>query len=190
MLIHLNPIQAHLLAVLGEEFGEVAFEALTIAAAISHPERMTVIDMGRLVLEINDLFGALEIAGEYGISIPGALSYLGSVEAAKYACPSPPARTTALIQPGAVIITNAALDAVKMVFKAQRFGLDDEYRGEGQTPRNDIADSLRRVMEGLWVMHEHGVPMPGLFDRSAIDAKKAKIRQFMEYAQERGTLTA
>jgi hypothetical protein len=68
--------------------------------------------------------------------------------------------------------------------KAARFGLDEIKPGQSLTNRERILQELN----DLWAVAE----MLGLcqVDRVAIDRKKAKVLEFMGYAEKCGTLDA
>lgn len=74
--------------------------------------------------------------------------------------------------------------------KALRFGIDDGYPGTDRTNRCDIVQEVNDLLGVIELLSEHGITLDGLFDRSAIEAKKAKVRKYMDYAAERGCLAA
>ena len=52
----------------------------------------------------------------------------------------------------------------------------------------DLVREVNDLIGALECLVEAGVELPGLFDRTAIEAKKAKIAQWMEHAKARGAL--
>lgn len=88
----------------------------------------------------------------------------------------------------ALILVNAALDVQKALCKMMRFGENDINPSlQLQTPQvlvNELND-LQGVIE---MLQELGVDLTGLGDRAAIDAKKAKVRRYMQRAVEQGAL--
>lgn len=72
--------------------------------------------------------------------------------------------------------------------KALRFGIEDGYPGTERTNRGDMVQEVNDLLGVLELMAEQGIQLDGLFDRNAIEAKKAKVRKFMGYATERGCL--
>lgn len=73
--------------------------------------------------------------------------------------------------------------------KALRFGLDDGYPDTDRTNRSDLVREVNDLIGALEALQEAGVALPGLYDRAAIDAKKAKIKKWMGYAEGKGTLS-
>ena len=72
--------------------------------------------------------------------------------------------------------------------KALRFGLTDQPPGGGLRNNEYIVRELNDVLAIVEMLGEHGVELIGMFDRVAIDAKKAKVKNYMFYAESRGTL--
>jgi NTP pyrophosphatase (non-canonical NTP hydrolase) len=71
------------------------------------------------------------------------------------------------------------------VTKALRFGLDDDFKET--TPKQDIIRECIEVIAVIKLLEEEGIiELTGVI--TAIEQKKAKIRHYMEYAKERGTL--
>jgi hypothetical protein len=73
-------------------------------------------------------------------------------------------------------------EVAKEASKASLFGMEEVMPGQLLTNRERILKELN----DLWAAAE----MLGLcaVDRAAIDAKKSKVRQFMDYAEKIGTL--
>jgi NTP pyrophosphatase (non-canonical NTP hydrolase) len=72
--------------------------------------------------------------------------------------------------------------------KALRFGIDDGYPGTERTNRRDIVQEVNDLIGVLELLCENGIRLDGLLDREAIEAKKTKVKKYMEYAVERGCL--
>lgn len=71
------------------------------------------------------------------------------------------------------------------VTKALRFGLDDNFKET--TPAQDIVRECIEVIAVIKLLEEEGlIEIIGALE--AIEQKKAKIRHYMQYAKERGTL--
>lgn len=69
--------------------------------------------------------------------------------------------------------------------KAQCFTLEEVQPGQELTNEERIAQELNDLFGTIEVLQEAGVKLPGLSDRKAIDAKKAKLRKFLAYSRER-----
>lgn len=72
--------------------------------------------------------------------------------------------------------------------KALRFGLDDGYPQTDRTNRSDLVREVNDLIGALEALQDAGVELPGLFDRTAIEAKKARIAHWMEHAKNTGAL--
>ena len=75
------------------------------------------------------------------------------------------------------------------VAKALRFGLDDGYPGTTRTNADDIAKELNDVLAVAALLQEEGVNLFGMFNKQHTIEKQAKVQHYMEYAEQRGTLT-
>jgi len=85
-------------------------------------------------------------------------------------------------------VAQISLRLAQAANKALRFGLHDGYPDTERTNRNDLVREFNDLVGALEGLQECGVELPGLFDRTAIDAKKAKILKWMEHAESLGTL--
>lgn len=74
------------------------------------------------------------------------------------------------------------------VTKALRFGLDDGYPGTDRTNRGDLANELTDLFAVLEMLEDDGILERRGSMRKEIDQKKAKVCEFMRYAEQRGTL--
>lgn len=91
------------------------------------------------------------------------------------------------------LLTCLAEDAGELVracVQALRFGPDNGYPGRDRTHAGDISKAATDLMAVLELLQEHG-DLEWLLPNCAklMEAKKAKVRDFMEYARKRGTLT-
>ncbi len=86
-------------------------------------------------------------------------------------------------------IATAALAVAKALHKGLRFGQDDINPERSATAVEVLAAELNDLEAVVEMLQEAGVPLPGLHDRAAIEAKKRKVRNWMSYAARRGSLT-
>ena len=75
------------------------------------------------------------------------------------------------------------------IAKAQRFGLDDGYPGTDRTNKGDLESELTDLFAVLEMLEDDGILKCDESRRKEIDRKKAKVCEFMRYAEQRGTLT-
>jgi hypothetical protein len=82
-----------------------------------------------------------------------------------------------------VILAEECAEVAKETSKAIRFGMDEMMPGQPKTNRERVLAEL----QDLWA----AVEMLGLqqVDRPAIERKKARVEEFMRYAEKCGTLT-
>ena len=87
-------------------------------------------------------------------------------------------------------LAEEAGEIVQACGKALRFGLDDGCPGTDRTNASDIAKECTDLMAVLELLNEHGdiAWMPPDYAK-LMDAKKVKVRKFMEYARQRGVLS-
>lgn len=80
-------------------------------------------------------------------------------------------------------------EIIQAVCKAQRFGLDDEYKGRA-TPRTQILNEVRDLLGVIDALEDlEVIPEVATFETAAhIQSKRDKIDKYITYAQERGTL--
>lgn len=86
-------------------------------------------------------------------------------------------------------LAEEAAEIQQAVSKALRFGLDDGYPGTDRTNAEDIAKEIIDFLSIVELLTEARV-LPVIPSMKAIEAKKEKVRQYMEYAKDRGTLSA
>ncbi|WP_435626968.1 hypothetical protein [Candidatus Ferrigenium straubiae] len=72
--------------------------------------------------------------------------------------------------------------------KALRFGLDDKRPNHTLTNAQYISAEINDVIALVKMLEEEGL-LPRQNSFREIEAKKAKMEHFMEYAKQRGTLT-
>ncbi len=85
-------------------------------------------------------------------------------------------------------MAQVALRIAQAANKAVRFGMDDGYPDTHRTNRADLVREVNDLLGALEGLREVGIELPGLYDRAAIEAKKAKIKKWMGYAEQVGTL--
>ena len=74
------------------------------------------------------------------------------------------------------------------VGKALRFGLDDGYPGTDRKNADDIAKELNQISAVAEMLREVGaIPMRDM--AHDIEVKRAHVEHYMNYAEQRGTLT-
>lgn len=84
-------------------------------------------------------------------------------------------------------LTEEAGEVAQAVGKALRFGLTDGYPGTDRTNEQDIANEVCDLAAIVEMLVDCGaIPPPWVRQRMA--AKKAKVEEFMRYAEQRGTL--
>lgn len=81
-----------------------------------------------------------------------------------------------------------ALKLSKDFHKALRFGYNDIDPARNKTKIELLAAEFNDLIGCMELLEESGIKFPGLFDRSAIDAKKAKVTHFLGVAKELGTV--
>lgn len=82
----------------------------------------------------------------------------------------------------------AALAVAKAFSKMLRFGPYDLHPSRHRSATEVLVAELNDLTAVVEMVQEVGVPLPGLGDREAIEAKKAKVRRMMEYSRECGLL--
>lgn len=82
----------------------------------------------------------------------------------------------------------AALNVAKAFSKSLRFGLDDIHPEREITALQVLVAELNDLEAVIEMLQEKGIELPGLHDRTAIDRKKEKVKKYMEYSKQRGTL--
>jgi hypothetical protein len=83
----------------------------------------------------------------------------------------------------------AALAVAKALHKMMRFGQSDMNPERGATAAEVLVAEINDLTAVIEMLRESGVPLPGLYDRNAIAAKKLKVRAWMGYAEHCGSLT-
>jgi NTP pyrophosphatase (non-canonical NTP hydrolase) len=74
-----------------------------------------------------------------------------------------------------------------VVSKILRFGLHDNWPGYGDKLER-LTGEINDLLGVVEFLQENGVPLPGLTDRRAIEAKKVKLQEFLDYARKHGAL--
>lgn len=88
-----------------------------------------------------------------------------------------------------VCLAEEAAEVVQVVTKALRFGMHDSYPGyaEGLTNIQELRHELHDLIAVIEMIHDDVWDILP-FDRAAIDAKKAKVLKFMQYARANGEI--
>ncbi len=79
-----------------------------------------------------------------------------------------------------------ALAVSKTMHKSLRFGVDDHNPQKGKSNANDLAAELNDLQALVEMIQEAGVVLPNLGDRDSIDAKKEKVKRYLELSKELG----
>jgi hypothetical protein len=86
-----------------------------------------------------------------------------------------------------VCLAEECAEIQKAVAKALRFGLDDGEPGGNTTNAQDIVKECCDIVAVIELLEEAGI-IEKMGTIQAIEAKKAKVRDYMGYAEWRGTL--
>jgi NTP pyrophosphatase (non-canonical NTP hydrolase) len=86
-----------------------------------------------------------------------------------------------------VCLAEECAEVAKAVSKALRFGLDDGAPGSDATNAQDIAGELNDLVAVAELLEECGA-IPRRHSIRDIEAKKAKVLSFLEYAERRGAV--
>lgn len=87
-----------------------------------------------------------------------------------------------------VCLTEECAEVQHAVAKALRFGLDDGYPGAASTNAQDIAREFADVLAVVEMLEEVGA-LKRHTDTHAIERKKARVREYIGYAEQCGALT-
>lgn len=86
-----------------------------------------------------------------------------------------------------VVLMEECAEIQKDVAKALRFGMDDSYPGSDVTNEMRINEELNDLLGTLILLEEMGI-FTFEPDEEKARAKAAKVRHYIEYAKERGTV--
>lgn len=93
-------------------------------------------------------------------------------------------------------VSEECAEIIQAVDKALRFGLDDGHPNQNTTNAHDIIKEFHDLVGVLELLAEDGslacwdaVNHEGESFREAIEKKKTKVSQYMEYAKSRGTVS-
>lgn len=86
-----------------------------------------------------------------------------------------------------VILAEECAEVQQQVTKALRFGLDDHEPGKVETNRMRLRAELHDLTAAVEMLVESGSIAP-IHLVGVIQAKKDKVRKFLDYSRERGTL--
>lgn len=81
-----------------------------------------------------------------------------------------------------------AMKFSKDLHKALRFGFTDTDPVSGKTKIEMLTDEINDLQGCIELLQDSGIELPSLFNRIAIDAKKAKVKRYMGIAEELGTI--
>lgn len=79
----------------------------------------------------------------------------------------------------AIEVAMSSQAVAKTIQKALRFGLDSINPVTQQMTIIQLVSELNDLEAAIEMLREAGVPLVGLHDREAIDAKKAKVKRLM-----------
>ena len=85
-------------------------------------------------------------------------------------------------------LTEECSEVIKDVCKAQRFGLDEIDPKTGEANKDKIAQEAIEIVAIVELLEEHGI-LPHRGSLQAIEAKKAKVMNFMGRAESTCSLT-
>ena len=85
-----------------------------------------------------------------------------------------------------ICLSEEAAELSQTASKALRFGLDDTYYTE--SPKKAIIREFNDLIGVLELLNENGVDFKKLYNKELIEAKKKKVKKFMEYSKKKGTL--
>lgn len=89
-----------------------------------------------------------------------------------------------------VCLAEECAEVQHAIAKALRFGLDDGYPGGGTTNAKDIERELIDLSAVIELCREEGViERPGKSAQIMYADKRKRVKNYMAYAIERGTLT-
>lgn len=71
--------------------------------------------------------------------------------------------------------------------KILRFAVDGHYP-DGTSNIEALVKEVNDLMGVLELIQHHGIELPGLYARAAIEAKKQKVLGYLQVSKERGTL--
>ncbi len=83
---------------------------------------------------------------------------------------------------------HTALKLSKDLHKALRFGFTDIDPESGKTKIEMLRAELIDLKACVELLQEAGIPLFDLDDRTAIEAKKAKVMKYLKVAEELGTV--
>lgn len=87
-------------------------------------------------------------------------------------------------------LAEEAGEVVQAACKAGRFGVTDAHPDRNLLPNNEyIVRELNDQLAVVEMLRDAGVPLPGIGDRAAINAKKQRVLEYMEYSVKRGKLS-
>lgn len=85
-------------------------------------------------------------------------------------------------------IAEECAEIIKVCSKANRFGLDDMHPKTKRVNYDALIEETNDLLGALELLSEEGFDMIDIYDESAIDNKKDKIKHYMKYSEEKGLL--
>ena len=85
-------------------------------------------------------------------------------------------------------VAEECAEVQQAVTKALRFGLNDGYPGTNRTNLGDLKKEITDLCAVLEMLEDEGILYVEGTRRKEIDQKKAKVCEFMRYAEKVGTL--
>lgn len=88
-----------------------------------------------------------------------------------------------------VCLSEEGSEVTQACCKALRFGLQDgQPKYDNRTNIDLVCDEVNDLIGVLELLQENSVLPKVVLNRVAINAKKAKVRKYMEYAMDRGCI--
>lgn len=86
-------------------------------------------------------------------------------------------------------LVEEAGEIIQAAAKSGRFGLDDRYpKPDSQTAREHLGNELNDLFAIVEMLQSEGVFPLDLYNKELVKAKKEKVRKYMLYAFDKGTL--
>lgn len=86
-------------------------------------------------------------------------------------------------------LNEEAGEVIQASCKCQRFGELDGYPNTERTNISDLIRELNDVLAVVELLQEEGVVFDGLYDRKQIEAKKERVKKWLQYSIKMGTLS-
>jgi NTP pyrophosphatase (non-canonical NTP hydrolase) len=83
-------------------------------------------------------------------------------------------------------LNEEAGEVIQAACKCMRFSEEDGYPNTDRTNISDLTKELNDVLAVIELLQEEGVVFNGLFDRDQIEAKKKKVKEWLEHSKKMG----